>query len=269
MYTYTNIANLKNTDLPYTKGAKKYSIYLNDFIYSNYFETEKKRLRKKYDIPELGLPFKKEDEIKLKKEGLFYLPRSIKAADEEKVFLGLNRDIAEVIKTKLPTNDLWLIFYMKILVLHTDIKEKVLNEFLKNIIHPDLCFLSNSKLELDSYVPALEKFFMKPFITHLREELALYPLSIKFNPNITQNQLIDFIKKNWSRIRTLSSEYPQNIALKKAKTRILFKRNKEILKYKNLTARQIKEKLKKSWPNLSTWDIRKAKSLERKRRTQV
>lgn len=253
-----------------TRGEKAFRLYIEDFLDSDYFRELRTSLRTKYKIPN-NVPFSKENKAKYEQMPLVYIPLQLHTnnSDLKRYWAELKKDICNGVEKKLPIDDEWLILYLRLLVLHEKIPVATIRTLYENIQWPDVCKLSNDVMELTGWGGGITKDMMEGYISTRELDMGLYPLSIKFNPAVSQKQLIDFIQKNWGRIKLMNSENEPNTVLAGKRGRANSGRDKIISAHFDKPTKVIQAKLAEKGFRLTLEGIRKQKVLIRQKRKKV
>ncbi len=253
-----------------TKGIKNFKLNFFDYIYTENFNIIKIKLRKKYNIPINGLPFSNENIARYKKYTLIYVPKEFDN-NQYKILADLPKDIMKAIIDKIiiPYNDPWLEMLLKLSVIHKKIPLRIEKKITEEIIWPDTCKATNIFTEILNHELAIKLPFESLF--NLISAVAKqYPLAIQFTASTSQNELTDFIAKNWEDLKKLQGESGQNLFLFDKRTRVSAKPNEIVRKNINANWRIIQKKLiKAGYKDYYEQDINKMKSRERKKGQQV
>lgn len=126
--------------------------------------------------------------------------------------------------------------------------------------------------EVDEY---LNEYFPLDYNTppsqdpNKRLRINLYPVHIGISPNATQRDVLDFITKRWSMIRTMLDVYEKKPVIPRKKRK--HKRNAFIEKNINIPSKELAEKVNNKYPeeNLTYDDINSIKSYIKKRRSRL
>jgi len=252
---------------------------LDDFIDSDYFQTNTKLLRKEFNIPKNGFPITK----KMKKaisqnelESIYppgYLHKKILTKYKNKVFPNnvflINTKINKFIE-KFPIDDMSIDVIFRIYIFHNKKIYKLLDNY--DIDEINLCRIEDFK----DITAMIKEYFYEPDIPDfLIRKSKDYPIILKLHPEISQRDLISYIKRNWKVIKTLLDQYKdKNSKLSKTRTRNpdIQKRNDFIYKHRNLSRKELSKLVRGNFPDNITQSIDYASigkiiSLEKKRRS--
>lgn len=130
--------------------------------------------------------------------------------------------------------------------------------------HDDFCKIEHLPSILDEYHEK-DQFLLECMYGHFKEISKTHPLILYINPNISQNQLKDFISKNWSEITNYREESTSQYSkLRKKRNQ---KRDDIIYKNRDLPLAEIREILSKECNEyLDDGHIGKIIQIEKERR---
>jgi hypothetical protein len=138
----------------------------------------------------------------------------------------------------------------------------------KGINDIDMCKIVDIVQDIDDYLPFYPEIF-----GYFRKSYEDYPIVIKLYPNITQNDLIDYIKKNWSTVESYLYRYKEDeCRLGKVRNRnaSIKKRNDFIYNNSNLPIKDIRKLVADQFDEfLDDGHIGKIISLEITKRKEV
>lgn len=268
-------------------NAQKLTRYLEVFISTDEFLREIKKIRSFYKIPENG--YEIDQKPKKKFWSLYLFPKKFLNNNGKEYgnnitghFLGDIIKIFEKYNRDKPFNinrNPWLLLLMKEKILYGNNLEENLEieifEDIKNSLQEEN--LAKVSKSLDYWVTlnnvAQEgKLRDRLNITEsLLPEIWRYPIFLKINPAITKNDLLEYINKNWSNIKTEIDHIKANHDW--AMLRELGDTRKKIIKAsnKNKTTEEVRIELNKDKNDktIGYEDIHKAKFRDRKRRQKV
>ena len=131
----------------------------------------------------------------------------------------------------------------------------------------DLLKLEHVPSELSWYSND-DHYLLKRMYEHFDNIAKKYPIALYINPEASQNQIKDFISKNWSYIK--SHRNTKGITLGKIRQKKQQDRNDFIYKNRNMSLATIRKKLVKEYKNKAYLDdghISKIIQIEKKKRS--
>lgn len=280
--------------------------YLDAFIDTDDFQNNIRVLRAKFGIPKKGFKFSKEKRNKLFTENLLieifytmYIAEELKKNEKEiDIINDINKSLFEVVK-QFPIYDPGIFFIFKCYLFYNKRMYEVLEKGVNDV---DMCKTVDIIQDIDDYLNFYNKrmyevpekgandvdmckivdiiqdmnnhlHFYSEMSGYFRKLYEDYPVVIKLHPNITQNDLIDYIKKNWSAIESYLCQYKEDeCRLGKVRNRkaSIKKRNDFIYKKRNLPREEIRKLVSNKFnESLDGGHIGKIISLENKKRKEV
>lgn len=259
---------VKKDKLGYMKKINKLVNPLDDFIDSDYFQGEVKILRKKWGIPKNGFPMpaKVKDNMSKYEYGIFYTPEKLLAVKSE-ALKPINLAI-KGISRQFPIHDITIDAIVKIYLFHNKKIFQLLDDTIDEV---NLCRIEEIKGQIEEFESLSGA---ENTLEILKRKFKDYPVVIKLHPDISQRELIEYIKRNWHIITNLHlGQYKnKNSILGKTRRRDqqIQKRDDFIYKHKKLPRRQIAMLLNKKFDEfLDVGHIGKIISLESRRRKKV
>lgn len=253
------------------QSKQKLLNYLDNFIDSDYFQDNIKETRKELGIPSDGFSLS-EDNFQIvrnayNEEALYnmgswtlyeyYLPEEFKDRKWD-----VTKSMIKIRK-KLPINNSIISAILTIYLFGNTKRYELLEE------GADLCEIIDIKRELDKFC----EIDTNGTVNIVRMSYRNYPVVLKLHPDISQRDLADYIKKNWSEIHRHLSDYKdKDSKMGKFKTRNVSKKKRNDFIYNNreLPRKQIKEMVEKEFNEVLDYEyIGKIISEERKRRKEV
>lgn len=230
-------------------GRKKILNYLDDFIESDNFQNTVYWIRKKFKIPKTG--FKPPKNIF--RGGFVNVPKRLIKTDFSSYIRGIAED--------LPINDQRITAFLHIYILYNMKNEDMLHDDRTYAVitggltvgdifktytkytdgstnkktidkeYLNLCIVEDLKKDIETYTPL---FSSKHIIGIIEHKYKKYPVVIGLHPNISRNDLIDYIERNWKSISSrLEQHKDKKSKLGKLRTRKTSKKEKYDFIYKN------------------------------------
>lgn len=257
------------------KSKKKLLAWIDEFVDSDYFQKKKTEFREKYGVPETGFDSIKEEQVKeeLKFEaavGGTYLPIELKMFSDEQY--EDMRDFIEEIVRPFPIIDETITLFIKVYLLHDVRFYELLYERFGSV---DLCRVADSWEDLlfyGQYLPLPDDEKEGRLYGLIEEEFRSYPVVLKLHSEITQNGLVDYIKKNWNVIDYHLSEYRGKSQIAKTRPRNAHKKELYNFIYENkeLPRKKLMRMVSDRFNEVLGYDhINKIISIEGKRRRQM
>lgn len=262
-----------------TQGEKKILVNFKKIVITDGFKEEVKRVR-----GALGIPL---DGFVLTEEELKDVNRHIKTSDPEEyhfVAKGLHWEC----KSDYPreTEKLLLMFpvmngYLSMLLRNYIYYNVFLyNELLEYSDHlVDVCMLADAEEESSMFLIDEDhegSFSVEHHNKAIEGLIYKYPVSVRLHPHASQNDVIDFIKKNWKTIKKYQDKYQTkdtSFSLKNSKTKTnknIRERDDFIYENRNLPRRDIMRIVNKKFgADLDQGSIGKIISLEKVKRSGV
>ncbi len=245
---------------------------LDDFIDSEYFQEQVENIRRKFQIPKNGFNMPKEEQknIKKYKYSILYVPKELLQRKKE-ILKPFNLLVKDILK-KFPINDTTIRVIFNIYIFHNKKIYILLNDPVDEV---NLCRVESIKDEIEEYefLAGKEEAF-----DIIKNKFDDYPVIIKLYPNISQNELIYYIKRNWEVIKKLhlnhyadrGSKFSLNIPQTKGRNLKIKERNDFIYKSKLLPRKKIMKLVSDKFNEvLDVGHIGKIISIENKRRKKV
>lgn len=205
-----NNATPKNNTV--SQSTKKVLKVLEDFMYSKFFVNEIKSLREQYGIPKNGFPETGDEKMKFSKNPLLFIPEEMKTSDTLK-----NNEMSRSITKAININIICEHIYPK-------------NTYTASVIKYYLFFNQISFDWNNDVIDTYDKFGLqevidfnyweKEGIENKMNTFTEKPVGILLNPEITKNDLLDFIKKNFeAEIKPLLQYYQKKSLYKNVKVK--------------------------------------------------
>mgnify|MGYP001574856541 FL=1 len=268
---------MKNEDkggIADSQSVKKVFNQLQKTIDTEWFQSEILKIRSELGVPSEGFTMTKHDRANL--GSMFYIPDGVLLRGEER-------------KTDFLRNANILI---RPLIDRLVVKNTVLSEVIKSYLFydvleidsvahhffwrekPGLCELYDQKMALQERFANNEddEALAMSYVTELTQKSDYYPVVIRLHPEAGQRDIVDYVKKNWDRIKQVLSQYEvdRRKSVKNTKIHINSERKKIadfVYRHRQFTLKEIKAKLKDEMGiSRSYEEIGKIKSLEIKRR---
>lgn len=261
-----------------TQGGKKILVNFKKITATDHFEKEVIRIRKDLKIPPKG--------ITLTKEQLENIGDYIKTAEPEE-YNFIARGFHWECKSKYPEETKKLLAMFPAMNGHLALLLR--NYIYYNIfLYAELADYSDPTLNVCRLIEAEEEglvfrideegeggISVRSHNQAVDEMICSYPVSIRIHPDASQNDVVDFIKKNWSlikgyQIKSRSKEGVHSFKNSKIKVNERVKeRNEFIYKNRDLPRKAIMSLLAEKYGTVALLDpgaIGKVISLEKKKR---
>lgn len=243
-----------------TQDEKKVLLNFQKITETDSFLQEIKSVRKKLDLPEDGFKF-------IREESKIKLPEP----DEKTYHLGA--DLRFKVDSQYPqtTKSVISLFpvmnnYLSLLIRNYIYYNEFLYDELESfrVLTLNACRLMDAEDEADYFLLSEDEDYSFSFESHNNKAGNLiysYPISIRIRSDVSQNTLIDFIKKNWEEISSLQKIYQKNEGLpifKNSKTKqdnFIKERNQLIIKNRNLPRKEIMHLIAEKFGSSKTIDV--------------
>jgi len=259
-----------------TRGEKKIWLQFERLMENNGFIEEVKRIRIQLDIPVGGVkPTKKNIEhFNILDNKKIELHQPI---DKDILFIRTLRKERKKLLSLLPINNP----YLSTLTNYYIIFNKLLFSEVKNLRgsfqYSNVCEIDDAQREFDEYSPNDDPDssprYNDAYIEMLEEKLFYYPIVLRIHPEAGQRDIIEYIKKQWPRIKSFQDNYIDKTrvaSFKNSKTKEnlrIKERNNFIYKNKDSSRKAIMQRVNKELnADLDPGAIGKIISLEKKRR---
>jgi len=248
-----------------TKSGKKVFAYIEDFIRTNTFLDGVSKIRSKFGIPEAGYVLNDIPDEILLDIGPFYKPKQLKISSKD--YLLLLKEFNHL-KESLEFSNLLVSSLLLFYLFHNKIdKNLYLNTWLSigNIDESNLCIIEDLPMTICE-TPA------KFLLNGVAKSSKKYPVLIKITPEVTQNEVVDYVKKNWKLISYIQGKYKKNRKLGRVKMKDEVKQQMYdfIYKHRHLKLQKILGMLgKNGFEIIDEGHIAKIISLENLRRKEV
>lgn len=259
-----------------TNGSKKILLQFGDFIKTDYFETEIKRVRRILELPEDGLTPTADDIKKLTDD--HWLPEKLRQ----------NSTQGGLVYRKIYSK---YVHETSALLEHLPVASEYLSTLVRGFIFfnqfyfqdpegsnhsPDVCEISSAQFELDELSLDDNPDSQTSIDAHTRlleEKFFKYPIVVRIHADAAQRDVVEYIRNNWSLIESLQKEFAnpgKKTSIRNSKTQRKNKvRDDFIYSQKHLAYRQIVSLLLKQGYDLDEGSVGKIISIETKRRKKV
>jgi hypothetical protein len=252
------------------QSQQKLVNYLDEFIDSDYFQEIIIKLRKELGIPKNGL--KEKIDYKNLYNYAFFIPKALKPNNSNKtnILKSINVGLKDARK-KFPLKDMSISIFFQLYLFYN---KKFYNtpKIIPNEV--DLCQVVDMLEFAEEYsYPILEENGVQFLKNYFNDN----PVILKIHPNMTQRDLVGYIKDHWPIINAYQDRY-KNTKLKLGKIRTknpsIKTRNDYIYKNRNKTRSEISSLVSLNFPqelsnSIDAGSVGKIISIERKRRKEV
>ncbi len=249
-----------------SQSHQKLLNFLDEFLDSEYFQDEVKRLRTKLNIPAQGLTINKELEDDLNKiypvYNYFKLPKELEGKGRN-ILKELNLAIGKISK-KITISDLNIRYFIRTYILYG---RKIFN-IINHLTESDLA-------QIEDFYQLLQEYPDEFTVDRIRGLFKYYPVVIKLHPAITQRDLIDYIKVQWPQIEYNLSQHrsaESHLGKIKKKKASIKERNRFIWENSHLPRKEIMRLLYDKYgpnTNVDYAYIGKIISLEKRKRKKL
>ena len=184
---------------------------LEDFMFSETFTEKIKILREQYSIPLNGFPLEEKTLEEFRAETLLFLPKQLRGKNEKennKIARAILKDIDRSIAIHISPKNIYTLFVFKFYLFFNEINfsfNENINKF-------------NNLYGLQEVIDF--KYWQEGGIEQKSNTLTEKPIGILLHPETTQRDLLDYIKKNFSKeIEPLLKQYQQTSLYKNIKTK--------------------------------------------------
>lgn len=242
------------------QAVQKMMNYLNEFINSDYFQGEIKKIRKDLNIPEDGYPIKPKDEEAIKTLDIFYLPTGLTKEKLRSCRVAL-REILE----KFPTSELNVSYGFFVYLVHNTFRQEI---FAEGFSLNNLCRL----VDMREIVMAREGV---PEVLEdtLQDMTEKHPIALYIRPEATQRDIVEYVEKIWDYIEIYKSRYinkESRVGKIRKKNEKIKERNLFIYQNRELPRKKIMGLVAEKFGDYMDYGhIGKIISIEKKKRKEV
>ena len=244
------------------QAVQKMVNYLNEFINSDYFQGQIKKIRKDLGIPKDGYPIKPKDERAIKTLDIFYLHAGITREKSRNCKIALKE-----ILDKFPVSEINISYGFFVYLLHNTIRPELFAEgfFLNN-----LCRIVDMKEVIDD-----REGVSKALEETMQNMTARHPIALYIRPEATQRDIVEYVKKMWGYIEIYKNKYTNKesrVGKIRRKNKKIKERNELIYQNRHLPKKKIMKLVGDKFGEDAVIDygyIGKIISIEKKKRKEV
>ena len=179
---------MENINKKLPQSVKKTLKIIEDFIYSDFFMSEIKNMRFKYNIPEIGLSATEKDRIAFLHKPIIFLPDKICSKDSHeniKTSMEINRYVSLKILNDIYPRNMYLSFLVKYFLFFNELDKGLIENMINDFNNRGIIRVENlvywKQENIDVFFNGIEE----------------NPVAILLNPETTKRDLLDFINKNF------------------------------------------------------------------------
>jgi hypothetical protein len=253
-----------------SKSAEQTSKFFEDFIRKDKIAEFIKEYRKFLDLPKNGLPLTDEDirEFNDCMIPALFIPEKAKPfwiKKGEKEGIRIINTCKAFVRQEIGVESIYIEIMLRNFLIfnkNIDIPKKVFN----NYSGDDFFKIEHIPSELSWYSDE-DHYLLKCMYEHFEYVSKKYPVALYINPEATQNQVKDFISKNWDTIKFYQAESEKKIKFNKTRKKRNQKINDLIYENRKMPLAKIREKLSSEDLFLDDGHISKIIQIEKKRRS--
>lgn len=242
------------------QAVQKMMNYLNEFIISDYFQGEIKKIRKDLSIPENGYPIEPKDEDAIKTLDIFYLPTGFTMERLKNCRVALR----EILK-KFPTSELTVSYGFFVYLVYNTFRQEI---FTEGLSLNNLCRLVDMReivMEREGVPEVLEET-----LQYMTEK---HPIALYIRPETTQRDIVEYVEKIWDYIEIYKNKYANKesrVGKTRKKNEKIKERNTFIYQNRELPRKEIMGLVAEKFGDYMDYGhIGKVISIEKKKRKEV